>query len=151
MNSKRRRAPAGFTIVELVLSIVIIGLLATMAVWHFGTLTAGSALRAEVERLRAHIYELRDRSLTADDSQRIVFDLDNGSYELQMDLTGGSPSVETVLLDSAVAMTATSFPSDTLDFRRGGRIVSAGGLVLEAGGEVREVLVTEESGYVVIR
>ena len=76
----RRRGPqGGFTLVELLVVLVILGLMAGMSIRGLRTLTK-SDLRASTSRLSGAIRYLFDRASTTGKYHRLVIDVDEGRY-----------------------------------------------------------------------
>ena len=82
-----RSAPRGFTLVELVLVLFIIGVIAAIAMPRFAQATARQQLEAAADRVMSDIELARARALAASSTVTMTFDRDEDLYSL--DAVGG--------------------------------------------------------------
>jgi general secretion pathway protein H len=76
---RRRRAHSGFTLIEILVVLAIVGLLAALSIRGLRSL-ARSDLRASVSHMSGAIRYLFDRASTTGKYHRLVIDLDQGKY-----------------------------------------------------------------------
>lgn len=79
MGRARRDSARGFTLIEIVITLAIVGLIMGLGIKGFRTLTR-SDLRAASTHLAGTIRFLFDRASTTGKTHRLVMDLDSGKY-----------------------------------------------------------------------
>ena len=92
----RRKAPAGncgFTLVELVVVVVIIGLILASVAIRFDSLTVSARLRASAREIASTIGLAHSQACSTGRAQTIVFDTDNQQYWIESD-SGEEPDNE---------------------------------------------------------
>jgi len=76
---RRRRAHSGFTLIEILVVLAIVGILAGLSIRGLRSL-ARSDLRASVSHLSGAIRYLFDRASTTGQYHRLVIDIETGRY-----------------------------------------------------------------------
>ena len=74
------RRPPGFTLVELIVVLAILGALAALAVPSFSRTIASARLRAGATEVRATLARARALAVYGGQARSVVFDLDRGEY-----------------------------------------------------------------------
>lgn len=74
------RRPPGFTLVELIVVLAILGALAALAVPSFSRTIASARLRAGATEVRATLARARALAVLGGQVRSVVFDLDRGEY-----------------------------------------------------------------------
>jgi len=88
--SSRSRAPAGFTLLELMLVLAVMGLAMFLAVPAFQNLLQRDVDR-EVSRLAGVLRLLRNEAILTRTRYQIVFDLKEGDYRVEAQSGAGDP------------------------------------------------------------
>lgn len=135
-----RRAPAGFTVVELMVTCVIVGILAVAAVPNMHSYQESHRLWSQGEQLAAIARTAQSRARSqnhnvlvdyrrTDNVIAVVDDTNNNGVED----AGETESLHPV--QSGLSLEATTFTSDLLVFDTHGRAVSAGVITLCGSGD----------------
>ena len=74
------RRPSGFTLVELIVVLAILGALAALAVPSFSRTIASARLRAGATEVRATLARARALAVLGGQVRSVAFDLDRGEY-----------------------------------------------------------------------
>ncbi|MBI3890382.1 MAG: prepilin-type N-terminal cleavage/methylation domain-containing protein, partial [Candidatus Wallbacteria bacterium] len=127
----------GLTLVELLLTIVLVGTLSSVAVTQMAGTTPKVVLMGELNRMRAKIYLQRNRAAANGLLQRVTFDPANSRYQLLADSGAGLSVAETVALKPGVVLLSTTFGANNLDFKPGGAPAAGGSVALQADTSVR--------------
>ncbi|HUJ77309.1 MAG TPA: prepilin-type N-terminal cleavage/methylation domain-containing protein [bacterium] len=80
---RRGPLPAGFTLLEVLVVLALLGLVLLIAVPAFQTLLQGAAQR-EVTRLTQVVRALRNEAILGRQAYRLVFSLGEGSYAVEL-------------------------------------------------------------------
>ena len=127
-----RSAPRGFTLVELVLVIIIMGVVAAIAMPRFAQATARQQLSAAADRLVSDFEKAQHTARASSNQVAISFDVAGNSYTV----TPASGSAYVVQLDESpyqVTIAKASFDgATTMSFNGYGIPSSAGAVVLES-------------------
>lgn len=79
MTTSNRPTKNGFTLIELLVTIVIVGLIMSLAIGQMGKLLSWD-MKASARKLASTIRYLYNKSATEGVTLRLVFDIDGGSY-----------------------------------------------------------------------
>ena len=151
-------AQKGFSLVELILIILIIGVLVAVATPRIGTITEDVNEKAVAERLLGDINLIRSMAMSQHDTTWLVVDQAQNQYSLYSGPTGSRvliPDPETgdaitLDLDSAysdVQITSVSFGgSSEVSFNWWGTPSSGGTIELNSG--ARTITLVAETGMV---
>jgi len=148
-----RRASA-FTLLELVMVIVIVGIMAAMAVPRFAGHLARTRVDAAVTRVSADIKAAKRRAKLAGQSQTITFDVANGTYTVATwtSLKDSSDAYVVSLADAPYEATISSIDlggDAAITFDGYGEPDSTGYVAVQVGPYVRKVnIATSETGPV---
>jgi prepilin-type N-terminal cleavage/methylation domain-containing protein len=115
-----RQRHKGFTIIELMIVIAIIGILAAIAAPSFADMIERNKLKQAVEGLKSDLEWARSESIKQSCNVSIVFTTGaNWQYDMSP-CTGTAKTVTST--SSAVNMSSTTFTANTVafDFKRGG-------------------------------
>lgn len=89
IESFRDKSARGFTLIELVMVIVIVGILAVIAIPRFESFYAAK-LDGAVKKVVSDIRYTQQLAVVRHTDSRIVFDLDNDSYVVEEEVPQGS-------------------------------------------------------------
>ncbi len=78
---ERGAGPAGFTLIELMVTVAVIGLALTVMVTGSTTLLPQARLRAQVDELAADLEQVRSWALLKHESMLFAYDFERGGYE----------------------------------------------------------------------
>ncbi|HEV3020912.1 MAG TPA: GspH/FimT family protein [Pirellulales bacterium] len=158
-GDRRRRShpPAGYTLLELVTAVVIIGLIASAGAPRFAAAIGAQQASAAARRLAADLEWLRSTARITSQSQTVSFDTAGNTYTLlafadpdhpgkpyKVVLPGGlcSAGFVSVNLGGPVGPTGTT----TLTFNGFGVPLSGGSVVLRAGKTTRTITIDATTG-----
>lgn len=80
MSTRRERARAGFSLVELLVVVVILGLLAGVTTVSWRSIAPRTALNTDLRTLAARISTARSDAIARNSEFQIIYDIDNGKY-----------------------------------------------------------------------
>ena len=148
---------SGFSFVELILIISIIGILSMIAIPKFGNLLNDVSEKAVAERIVEDLNFIRNYAISHHDTTWMVVDDTQNQYALYVGPTSGSrtliPDPQTLELDTldldedyeGVSITSVSFGgSSEVSFNRWGTPSSGGTIVLNSGS--RTITLVAETG-----
>jgi prepilin-type N-terminal cleavage/methylation domain-containing protein len=115
----------GFSIVELLIVCGIIAVLSLITVPAFLRYTANANLKSAVREVSSDILGQKERAISRNLQQRILFNTGNESYTLEEEIAGGGgwTNIQTKSLKSFgsnVDITNTTFGADTIIFQTRG-------------------------------
>ena len=128
------RCRKGFSITELIIVMAIIAVLSLITVPAFLRYTANTNLKSAVREITSDISMMKERAISRNLKQRIVFNTGNESYALQEESGGVWTNVQTKLLSSFgsnIDITNTTFGADTITFQTRGITTSLGTLTMQ--------------------
>lgn len=131
---KNLRQNRGYTLVEMVIAVVIIGVLAALAVPTFLAMTAGKNLKNSTRYLASDLRNARYLAIAQKQPFGIVFDSANKKYTLFLDKVNlanctfevGDSVLQITFLEYDVAYGACTFANNTIVFKANGTGSSSG-------------------------
>ncbi len=164
MNVFYRSEPRGFTLIEVVIVVLILGIVATVAVPGMNDFFTEEKINAAADSVVTAVYYARNMSITTGVNHRVTFDTDLDSFSVEI-YTGGTPPDETfatvenpltkrdydVAFDATthvdgVDITAAVFGTDEfVRFDNMGAPIQVGSVVILYGGRQRTMSVTTTS------
>lgn len=157
-NKPTRARRAGLTLVDVTLTIVIIGLLAAVGAPRFAHVLDGMNLEAGAQRVAADLRRARQQARAKGAPQSVVFSTTNGTYEL-LAMHGSDRPGAPYLVDLAeppysVSLVSASLGAmgtgSTVVFDMYGRPDYGGTVVVAAGGQQRTIRIEGLTGRVSI-
>ena len=147
-QAARKSRRAGFTLIELVLVIVIIGVVSAIALPRFSQATARQQLDAAADRLVSDLELAQARARSSSQTVTVSFNRGAESYTV----SGGGGDSFTVELDespyNSLIGTASFNGSTTLYFNGYGIPNSSGKVVVKSSSNVKITVLLSESGEV---
>ena len=150
-----RRGTAGFSLAELMVGIVIIGIVMAAAIPNFTSYRESQRMATACDRLAAACREGRSRARAR--NHQIVLDYRTDTNEVAFiddvndnGVADDGEAVEVYALPAGITMSATTFTNDQLVFTGRGRALAGGSVTLVAGDRVdpRRVRVSTGTGDV---
>lgn len=141
-----KRNIAGFTLVELMISILILGLVAVLAVPMYGRFTQNWKLNGEVEQFAAMMRTARSAAVMKNISTVFVFDIDRNEYFYFEDedrdgsLDAGEYRSATHDLYDGIVFTAHTLSSTTLSFGHLGNTRESGSITFRNNFNTRKAV-----------
>lgn len=145
--SKRRRT-AGFSMIELLTVITVLGLMVAMSVPAYRSWANSHALRGAAEGIAGELQNLRARAMATGQSQTVHFNMNYGSYG-DYHLHNGSFIGAKWDLPNGVRFSHTGALS--MQVNRDGRFTSSSTLVLVDQRDNRDTVSVQLSGLVLVR
>jgi prepilin-type N-terminal cleavage/methylation domain-containing protein len=153
-----RRAAAGFSVVELMVALVIIGITAAISVPAFRLLSGGSTLVGGAERLAGNFRLARQMAVSQGVPYIVAWDEDARQVRIVRDENGdGDPDVGEATQGpftlpgriSLVNPDTLGFASDHVSLLANGTASQSGGLILsDSRGDTRNVILLAPTGQV---
>ena len=164
MNPFYRSEPRGFTLIEVVIVVLILGIVATVAVPGMNDFFTEEKINAAADSVVTAVYYARNVSITTGVNHRVTFDTNSDTFSVEK-YTGGEPPDETfatvenpltkrdydVAFDATthvdgVDITTATFGTDAfVRFDNMGAPQTTGGVYLEYGGRRRKIAVSVTS------
>lgn len=146
-----RSSGGGFSLIELVLTTVIVGVVAAMAVPRYADALARYHIEGAARRVVADIDHARNRAEASSGDVAVYFDIANSTIRVPGLPSLTQPDVEfsTVLADEPyhTRMTGADFNGNArLDFNGYGKPAAGGTIVLRSGGLTRTITVDGDTG-----
>lgn len=146
MTGKQRAA--GFTLVELVVLMVVIGIMVAIAVPNIGSTVDAYQVRTAAGELATDLRLVVQESVSQEMEHGIEFDTVGNRYTVHLIRDDGDEEIKSVEISNQVRLTGTAFTDNRLVFGRQGRPSEDGDIILTSEfGRVRMVSV-DESGRV---
>lgn len=82
LTSDRRRRARGFTLIELVMVMVIVGIMGAMAVPRFVGFLGNARANSAITRIKSDLVAARRRAKQTGQHQTILFDTTNNEYQI---------------------------------------------------------------------
>jgi type II secretion system protein H len=157
LNHKGGMCSAGFSMIEMMIIIVIIGIIAAMAVPSFFSAVPRLKARTEARNILNFVRLARSKSVSDGAQYGVYIDTNNRQYILFKDTinpaqmmynTGDSVVVGPETIDSDVVLTGSSFTSNTVIFLPTGGASQSGSFTLDNtdGGSIYTVSVLSSTG-----
>ncbi len=148
MAQRRSNERSGFTLIELIFVMIIMGMMTTLAVPRYVRFVSNQRLDATARRVQTDLALARRRARFTSASQSVVFDAATGSYVLTAvpDLSDPQRPYTVSLSESpygARILTASFNSSNTVTFDGYGTLQDAGTVVVAVGGLSRAINVSE--------
>ena len=140
-----RTKRSGFSLVELVMALAIIGILASVAALNLRSSVAHSRLQKAVSRLSSDLILVRDQAMRDQQDRSIVFNHEQRTYQAVgvRSLRGRSDiDVSLASPEYSVSALAVDAVGNTITFDFGGRCAADATITLESGPQQRSILVT---------
>ena len=165
MSYRRPRRKAGFTFVELIIVVLILGIITMMAMPAMNDFFSDETINAAADAVVSAVYCARVMAITTGVDHRVNFNADTDSFQVEM-CAGGSPGEETFVpvenplteRDYVVSFSeeatglagidlyAAAFgTSEYVRFDSLGNPEAPGQIVIEYGGRERTIAVTATS------
>ena len=153
---RARAGSRGFTLIELVVVMVIVGVVSAIAIPRFGALTNNYRSRLGATRIVADLAQARSYALATSSTQSVVFDVAGGSYEVSgvAHLNDSAAAYSVLMADPPYRSTLLSadFGGDaTVKFDGFGVPDSGGTVVVAAGGISVTVVLDANTGEAAIQ
>lgn len=110
---------AGFTLVEIVIAVAIIGIAAAIAMPNFTRMYIDYQARATASEITRHLVFVRTRAMTSNQTLNVQIILVNGGVQMTTTNLAGAPALQGLNRIEAVQMT-------TLVFNNGGLLPNGG-------------------------
>ncbi|MEE9553381.1 MAG: GspH/FimT family protein [candidate division Zixibacteria bacterium] len=142
-NKKSAWLSSGFTMMEMMIIIVIIGILAAIAVPSFSSIMPKLEVRAQARATLNYIRQARSRAISEGTQYGVHVDAANGQYLLFKDTVnpaqmtyhnGDSVVVGPEIIDPDVNLVASTFANNTIIFQQTGRASQSGSFTYDKSG-----------------
>ena len=110
---------AGFTLVEIIIAVAIIGIAAAIAMPNFTRIYIDYQARATASEITRHLVLVRTRAMTSNQTLSVQIVLVNGGVQMTTTNLAGAPALQGLNRIEAVQMT-------TLTFNNGGLLPNGG-------------------------
>lgn len=155
-NRKSPTMPTGFTLIEVVLVVAILGLFAALALPRFTSSTPAFRASLAAQTLAADLELLQSSARARSSSASLTLSSDGSSYTLTGLANPGqsSPLTRTIRLSDAPffsSLDTTSLPSTTLTFDPTGLPSHSLTLILRSGNTHRQILITRLSNSILLQ
>lgn len=160
MNLINKKDIGGFTLIEIVVVIVLLGIITIVAVPQFTNTLASKRLYDAIEKLNDDLNYCRDYAISQHTNTYIRFGIANNRYRL---FYGDTYATRVALYDPArssaawftinsvytnVSLQSVSFASNIISFDWWGTPSEGGSVVLTNGTNTHTISVSAETGYV---
>lgn len=143
--------PAGFTLVELVIVVMLLGIMTAVAVPRYADVLSKHRVDAAARRIEADLEMARRRARTTSTSQSVQFDAGAGRYVLpgvpSRDHPGTDYEVELARPPYSASIVSADFGGDAeLRFNGYGLPDTAAAIVVRSGKHERTIVVDPNTG-----
>lgn len=147
MNKRRfhQRRHNGFTLVELVLVILIVGVIAAIAMPRFAQASARQQLEAAARRVEADLNQARIRARAASRSVTVTFDVNRNLYQFNNE-GGEATIVELGMSPYNVSIANADFSGNAKAYFNGYGLPASGGTVTLSSGSGKINIVLNQNG-----
>ncbi len=152
MLSERFQVKKGYTLIELMLAVSIVGLLGLIIVPKTVNFLPDFNLEGEARKMMAKIREAQQLSIAKRELYQLEFDSDLEQYLIRYVATPQPVIVETVRLGGNIEIQSTTFSQNTVEFNFFGAPDAGGDIVLmNSKGQTMTVSITPATGRVTIQ
>jgi type II secretory pathway pseudopilin PulG len=155
IKQRRRWGPAAFTLVDMVITTLIIGILAATATPKFTATLHRMRAEAGAKRIQADLGLARQNAISRSAALGVSFALTTDSYAIpdlpDLDRPGRSYVVELNSSPYHTSLISADLGGDSdVQFDRFGKPDSGGSIIVESGGFQQSVTIDGDSGRVTI-
>jgi type II secretion system protein H len=147
-NSKpeTRNPKRGFTLVEMLIVVTVMGLLATVVIPTLNSASSMISLEAAARTLAADLQIARQSAVQYNSTYAVTFDLAANSYQIKFTGTGSPPALSNLLTSSSTNGNLIDFDQWTASRLKQARVVLAGAALKVSKQSVLDVTFSPSGG-----